>query len=356
MLVNEDDLKCPICISLLVDPFVTPCGHAFCYSCVATHLKNASTCPNCSASLTMAKLNPSFALSKIVNSVSKETQHTESPYASLKNTFSHMKHKLTVEELDSLLKQLHEYKVEADREEKRNDLDLLLHFLQESRVEKAKRLEMLQKEIECLESDINLVENSHQAVSEGAMHRSKSVKSLESNAMTDGNPPQDDDAGDGENRNELSQNMYDTFAEHPGLKTYLKTQGDGDDMSHRGGKQAPHQFAELCCKKRKRIASQFEDLQKVYLKLRSGRMGENQSSGNGQGTASMSSDSKQGATVTHGDEGLKEFGKILGTLSHSNTLRVVAQIPRPPQVHPSSILSSVEYDRQGRAQIYRYEK
>ncbi|WPT13614.1 E3 ubiquitin-protein ligase COP1 [Picochlorum sp. SENEW3] len=348
MLVNEDDLKCPICISLLVDPFVTPCGHAFCYSCVATHLKNSSTCPNCSASLTMAKLNPSFALSKIVNSVSKDKQHTESPFVSLKNTLSHVKHKLSVEEIDSLLKQLHEYKVEADREEKRNDLDLLLHFLQESRVEKAKRLEMLQKEIECLESDIHVVENSHQAVADGSMHRSKSVKSLESNAMTESNPPQDD-TGDGKNRNGYSQNMYDTFAEHPGLKTYLKTQGDGDDVrSHPGGKQVEHHLAELCCKKRKRIASQFEDLQNVYLKLRSGRMGENHSSGNGQGTASISSDSKQGATVAHGDEGLQEFGKILGTLSQSNSLRVVAQIPRPPQVHPSSILSSVEYDRQGR--------
>eukprot|EP00889_Picochlorum_renovo_P000395 jgi/Picre1/27425/NNA_000392.t1 len=94
---------------------------------------------------------------------------------------SHVKHKLSVEELDSLLKQLHEYKVEADREEKRNDLDLLLHFLQESRVEKAKRLEMLQKEIECLESDIHVVENSHQAVADGpciAPNLSRALKAM----------------------------------------------------------------------------------------------------------------------------------------------------------------------------------
>ena len=34
----DDLLTCSICISTFVDPFVTPCGHSFCYSCINQHL------------------------------------------------------------------------------------------------------------------------------------------------------------------------------------------------------------------------------------------------------------------------------------------------------------------------------
>ena len=28
-------LMCTICINTLADPFVTPCGHTYCYTCIA---------------------------------------------------------------------------------------------------------------------------------------------------------------------------------------------------------------------------------------------------------------------------------------------------------------------------------
>ena len=70
MPIVEEDLKCPICISTLVDPFITPCGHAFCHACVKTHLEHAPTCPNCSSPLTQDRLYPSFLLSKVGSIVS----------------------------------------------------------------------------------------------------------------------------------------------------------------------------------------------------------------------------------------------------------------------------------------------
>ena len=70
--IQESDLKCPICISLLVDPFITPCGHAFCHTCVTTHLEHAHTCPACSSPLTKDRLYPSFMLSKVGHDVSEE--------------------------------------------------------------------------------------------------------------------------------------------------------------------------------------------------------------------------------------------------------------------------------------------
>ena len=59
------DLSCPICLSRLTDPFVTPCGHTFCYACIATHLQHAKNCPSCARFLTAELIAPNFLLSKV---------------------------------------------------------------------------------------------------------------------------------------------------------------------------------------------------------------------------------------------------------------------------------------------------
>ena len=60
-----DDLSCPICMSLLRDPFVTSCGHTFCCSCLTTHLEDRSTCPSCGQYLIKDHTYPNFLLSKV---------------------------------------------------------------------------------------------------------------------------------------------------------------------------------------------------------------------------------------------------------------------------------------------------
>lgn len=58
-------LDCPICMSLLTDPFVTPCGHTFCYGCISTHLQAGKNCPSCQRYLTKDLIYPNFLLSKV---------------------------------------------------------------------------------------------------------------------------------------------------------------------------------------------------------------------------------------------------------------------------------------------------
>ena len=59
-----DELSCPICMSLLRDPFATACGHTFCYACLTTHLAGRSTCPSCATYLIKDNVFPNFLLSK----------------------------------------------------------------------------------------------------------------------------------------------------------------------------------------------------------------------------------------------------------------------------------------------------
>jgi len=63
--LSEVDFACPICLERLKDPFVTQCGHTFCYSCIVTHLQIKSVCPCCSEYLTQDKVFPNYLLKKV---------------------------------------------------------------------------------------------------------------------------------------------------------------------------------------------------------------------------------------------------------------------------------------------------
>ena len=65
MIDPEADLTCPVCKSLLRDPFVSACGHTFCYACVSQHLGQRKSCPSCNAYLTFDLVFPNFALQRL---------------------------------------------------------------------------------------------------------------------------------------------------------------------------------------------------------------------------------------------------------------------------------------------------
>jgi E3 ubiquitin-protein ligase RFWD2 len=59
------ELQCPICVEVIADPFVTPCGHTFCYQCITTHLRHQSNCPSCRSYLVQEQVHPNFLLDKV---------------------------------------------------------------------------------------------------------------------------------------------------------------------------------------------------------------------------------------------------------------------------------------------------
>ena len=425
----EELLTCSICMSTFVDPFITPCGHSFCYSCIHQHLaagerredqhaqqgrvgregrsggEPSSLCPQCSSPLRQDHLNPSFALKAVVKHVSQERQHAsqeQGPYLSLKNFLGSNKDYLSSKELEQLRAQIQEYKQEAERKEKAGTMNLLLHFLHQSKEEKSKRLEALRREIECLDADItacsdpgtlggdvagmsaddgsgaagmasdatpapDTVEDGHVGLEEVDMDESEREGRLR--RQTEGHEGQPglcvglaqatSKDGDVDHGQVSSETMGCPF----GAREQFGQ--DGANANNPSSKLAPNV---LCSNKRRRIASQFEDLQNVYLQLRStgnGYFEAEDSRGNPvthhtseSGDVPHMTPARQnpeaagtmaaamGATVT-ATSGLQKFSKILGTLAHSNRLRILAEIPRPPLRNLSSIVSAVEYDRTG---------
>ena len=116
--------------------------------------------------------------------------------------------------------------------------------------------------------------------------------------------------------------------------------------------------------KKRRIAAQLEDLHSAYIRLR--KFGKSKSfnesaadsevfaydqndgefSIQGQGQEDQQAGSAGvGAVVM--DDGQQEFSRMLSVLTRFNKLQVIAEIPRPSLRQASSIISSVEFDRDG---------
>ncbi|PWA15690.1 hypothetical protein CCH79_00019587 [Gambusia affinis] len=52
--VDEDILRCSICLALLKDPVTIPCGHKYCSECIQSHWKEQDqkaiySCPQCNS-------------------------------------------------------------------------------------------------------------------------------------------------------------------------------------------------------------------------------------------------------------------------------------------------------------------
>ena len=60
-----EDLCCPICMETIHDPFVTACGHSFCYHCISMHLQHKQSCPSCASYLAQDLIFPNFLLDKV---------------------------------------------------------------------------------------------------------------------------------------------------------------------------------------------------------------------------------------------------------------------------------------------------
>ncbi|KAL0929526.1 TRAF-type zinc finger [Colletotrichum truncatum] len=63
----DDRLICPICKCHMVAPLVTPCHHAFCYSCLHRHLDLSKTCPMDRRNLRQRDVRPSTELSDLLD-------------------------------------------------------------------------------------------------------------------------------------------------------------------------------------------------------------------------------------------------------------------------------------------------
>ncbi|ORZ24390.1 WD40-repeat-containing domain protein [Absidia repens] len=71
---DEAGITCPICQGIMVDAFITRCGHSFCHSCLARHLDKQKWCPVCRGALQDTTTCPNFNLNKVIEQRQAKSQ------------------------------------------------------------------------------------------------------------------------------------------------------------------------------------------------------------------------------------------------------------------------------------------
>lgn len=155
----QNDLQCPICSETIRDPFVTTCGHTFCYVCLTTHLKNKRNCPSCATYCTTDTIHPNFLLNKIVNKAALvNAQDPSSLVAFVQHVLTHNpSSSLRLEDINVAIQTLKDRREQIERAESQDSLQLLLAFLRQAQQRKKAQLDELLGQLACLEQDLTTV-------------------------------------------------------------------------------------------------------------------------------------------------------------------------------------------------------
>ena len=176
--LDDDAHACPICRETFVDAFSTLCGHTFCFACINRHLEHGSTCPCCSQPLSSDSLFPNLALDKLLRDLSRSGQipgaGVSSPRdgagspagfgfagASARNRASELADALTdlpLEQLTPLLRVIADKHKRLVMDDKQVSMHVLRDFLALSHRRKNEAVDALEREIGCIDDDLEWVE------------------------------------------------------------------------------------------------------------------------------------------------------------------------------------------------------
>ncbi|KAJ2096963.1 hypothetical protein GGI09_004089 [Coemansia sp. S100] len=308
--VDNDVVKCPICLGTICEAFMTACGHSFCYGCISRHLSERQNCPSCCRALTDDQIYPNFALNQLINSHSEETQRPKSSsiVEQIRNSVE-SNQALDVEDIDTLLMVLQQKKQAMRSYERRFEMATMRQFLIAAQARKVGKMEVLRAELAMVEEDLAHVT----AQLEGGGVRINDDSSIGSTfaksrlALAHGNPPPAADSGAGPQvPNALTAEDGTVISEpsnalHPVSRTEQQFTAP-----------APRHHS-------RRVEEHYVDLENFYFNTRMRGVG--------------------------GDEGLTEFLETLTTFARYEQFRPVATLRYGDGTSSAAIVASIEFDR-----------
>ncbi|KAI3774874.1 hypothetical protein L1987_49437 [Smallanthus sonchifolius] len=337
---TDKDLLCPICMQIIKEAFLTACGHSFCYMCIITHLDNKSDCPCCASALTTNQIYPNFLLDKLLKKTSaSQVSKSASPLEQFRLALL-QGYQVSVKELDTLLSLLSEKKRKLEQEEAERNMQNLLDFLHFLRKKKIDELNEVQTDIQYIKEDASLVERHRielyrardKYLSKMQMHSGELQESWFSSSLNKDN-------------NDL---MFASGRTHGGIPTgnfqYKNVDGKSQASSFGAqGKEASSVLtsqltsqSSLAVVRKKRVQSQFNDLQQCYLQKRR------------QLVNPLQNHDKRFADVMQREgysSALSDFQSVLSTFTQYSRLRVIAELRHGELFHSANIVSSIEFDR-----------
>ncbi|KAL1821762.1 hypothetical protein ACET3Z_016631 [Daucus carota] len=337
----DKELLCPICMQMMKGAFVTACGHSFCYTCIVTHLENKRDCPSCGNFLSANQLFPNIVLDKLLKKAStRQISKTVSSAAQFRQALQ-KGCEVSVKELDALLSLLAERKRILEQEEAERNMQILLDLLQYLRKQRVDELKEIQKDMQFVKEDINVVEREiinscrtrnrslpevHMLTDDYTMVRSWS-SSVEKNTSTSISSPQNS-RGRMSTWNFLSKNVA-------GKTQAVKLGPHKKDNMNISNPQHTSSSG-LSVVRKKRVQSQFNELQECYLQKRRQLVDKVDDQVESQSSVMQ----REGFS-----DGLSDFQSVLSTFTRYSRMRVIAELRHGDLMHTANIVSSIEFDR-----------
>ncbi|KAM0049026.1 putative transcription factor WD40-like family [Helianthus debilis subsp. tardiflorus] len=303
----DKDVLCPICMQIIKDAFLTSCGHNFCYMCIATHLQNKNDCPCCAQYLTTSQIFPNFLLNKMLMKASAcQIAKGASPVEQVRLAFQ-QGCDVSVKELDSLLNLLKDKKKKMEQEEAESNLQIMHEFLHCLRRQKLEELNEIQNDLQYIKEDINAVER-HRI----ELHRARERCSVKLRMISD------------------DYNVKTSLMDKRGMLNIPEVHERKDACSGSDSQVG------ISVARKRRVHSQFNDLQECYLQKRRHWAKQVQK----QEERDNSAVKREGYHA-----GLKDFQSLLSSFTRYSRLRAIAGLRNGDIFHSADIISSIEFDR-----------
>ncbi|KAL8189188.1 hypothetical protein R6Q57_028754 [Mikania cordata] len=339
---TDKDLLCPICMQIIKDAFLTSCGHSFCYMCIITHLDNKSDCPCCASSLTTNQLYPNFLLDKLLKKTfASQFSKSVSPLEQFRLKLL-QGYQVSIKEVDALLSLLSEKKRKLEQEEAERNMQNLLDFLHFLRKKKVDELHEVQTDIQYIKEDASLVER-HRIELYRARDEYLSKMHMHSDELQESNSWFSSSINKG--NNDL---MFASGKTQGGISTvnFQYKNADGKSQASSFGAQVKEASSvltsqqtsqsSLAVMRKKRVQSQFNDLQQCYLQKRR------------QSVNPLQNHDKRDPDAMPREgysSALSDFQSVLTTFTQYSRLRVIAELRHGELFHSANIVSSIEFDR-----------
>ncbi|XP_076904898.1 E3 ubiquitin-protein ligase COP1-like [Bidens hawaiensis] len=339
---TDKDLLCPICMQIIKDAFMTSCGHSFCYMCIITHLDNKSDCPCCASSVTANQLYPNFLLDKLLKKTSAfQVSKSASPLEQFRLALL-QGYQVSLKEVDALLSLLSEKKRKMEQEEAERSMQNLLDFLHFLRKKKIDELNEVQTDMQYIKEDASLVERHRME-----LYRARD-KYLSKMQMQTGELQESRSWFSSSTHKDNGDLIFASMRTHGGVPSdnfhYSNVDGKSQASSFGApGKEASSALtsqhtsqSSIAVTRKKRVQSQFNDLQQCYLQKR--RQLVNPSPNHEKGDDDIMQ--REGYS-----EALSDFQSVLSTFTQYSRLRVIAELRHGEIFHSANIVSSIEFDR-----------
>lgn len=161
---EQRDLLCPICFELLEEPYITRCGHSFCFACVTRAIAADHRCSTCSATVRRDEIVPNILLNALVGNARVRASGNDLknalgsgdslPSEGLRDFVTLGSQSLTLPDVNAILDVLTQRKRLLEAEMSTAQNELLYEFLVQLQQQSEAKLQRLEREVALIKQDV----------------------------------------------------------------------------------------------------------------------------------------------------------------------------------------------------------